>query len=174
MKVPQSCLTLCDPMDYTVHGTLQARILEWVAFPFPGIFPTQGIELKSPALQADSLPAEPQEKPHNQINNILSPHIVTIVCVLRTLKIYSVSKFQESNIVLLTIVIMLFIRSVKLSLQNWNFFLLTNITLFLIPPCPPPPTTTILLSAFPSLAFFKKLFLATLHRMWDFSSLICN
>ena len=24
----------CDPMDYTVHGILQARILEWVAFPF--------------------------------------------------------------------------------------------------------------------------------------------
>ena len=34
MKVPQSCLTLCDSMDYTVHGILQARILEWVAFPF--------------------------------------------------------------------------------------------------------------------------------------------
>ena len=30
----QSCLTLCNPMDYTVHGILQARILEWVAFPF--------------------------------------------------------------------------------------------------------------------------------------------
>ena len=27
------CLTLCDPMDYTVQGILQARILEWVAFP---------------------------------------------------------------------------------------------------------------------------------------------
>ena len=34
MKVTQSCLTLCDPMDYTVHGILQARIVEWVAFPF--------------------------------------------------------------------------------------------------------------------------------------------
>ena len=34
MKVPQLCLTPCDPMDYTVHGILQARILEWVAFPF--------------------------------------------------------------------------------------------------------------------------------------------
>ena len=31
VKVAQSCLTLCDPMDYTVHGILQARILEWVA-----------------------------------------------------------------------------------------------------------------------------------------------
>ena len=34
MKVTQSCLTLCDPMDYTVHGLLQAKILEWVAYPF--------------------------------------------------------------------------------------------------------------------------------------------
>ena len=33
-KVPQSCPTLCDPVDYTVHGILQARILEWVVFPF--------------------------------------------------------------------------------------------------------------------------------------------
>ena len=34
VKVAQSCPTLCDSMDYTVHGILQARILEWVAFPF--------------------------------------------------------------------------------------------------------------------------------------------
>ena len=33
-KVIQSCLTLCDLMDHTVHGIIQARILEWVAFPF--------------------------------------------------------------------------------------------------------------------------------------------
>ena len=32
VKGTQSCPTLCDPMDYTVHGILQARILEWVAF----------------------------------------------------------------------------------------------------------------------------------------------
>jgi len=34
MKVAQLCLTLCDTMDYVIHGILQARILEWVAFPF--------------------------------------------------------------------------------------------------------------------------------------------
>ena len=34
VKVTQSCLTLCDPTDYTVHGILQARILEWVADSF--------------------------------------------------------------------------------------------------------------------------------------------
>ena len=88
-------------MDYTVHEILQARILEWVAFPFSrGIFPTSnpclphgggilyqldhkgsprilewvaypfsadlpdpGIESRSPALQVDSLPDKPQEKP---------------------------------------------------------------------------------------------------------------
>ena len=35
VKFAQSCSTPCDPMYYTVHGILQARILEWVAFPFP-------------------------------------------------------------------------------------------------------------------------------------------
>ena len=34
VKVTQSCPTLCNPVDYTVHGILQAWILEWVAFPF--------------------------------------------------------------------------------------------------------------------------------------------
>ena len=34
VKVAQSCPTLCDPMDYRVHGIFQARILEWVAIPF--------------------------------------------------------------------------------------------------------------------------------------------
>ena len=37
--VAQSCPILCDPMDcslpgFSVHGILQARILEWVAIPF--------------------------------------------------------------------------------------------------------------------------------------------
>ena len=39
MLAAQSCLTLCDPIDYTslgssVYGIFQARILEWVAIPF--------------------------------------------------------------------------------------------------------------------------------------------
>ena len=65
VKVPQLCLTLCDPMDYTVHGILQARILEWLAFPFSRDLPNPGIEPRSPALQADSLSAEPPGKPKN-------------------------------------------------------------------------------------------------------------
>ena len=59
VKVTQLCQTRCDPMDYTVHGILQVRILEWVAFPSPGDLPNPGIEPRSPTLQEDSLPAEP-------------------------------------------------------------------------------------------------------------------
>ena len=58
VHVAESCLTLCDPMDYTVPGILQVRILEWVAFPSPADLPHPGIEPGCPALQADSLPAE--------------------------------------------------------------------------------------------------------------------
>ena len=47
----------CYPVDYTVHGILQARILE--PFPSPGDFPNPGIEPRSPTLQADSLLSEP-------------------------------------------------------------------------------------------------------------------
>ena len=65
VKVAQSCLTLCDSMDYTVHGILQARILEWVAFPFSRGSSHAGIEPRSPALQADSSPTEPQGKLRN-------------------------------------------------------------------------------------------------------------
>ena len=57
VKITQLCPTLCDPMDYTVHGILQARILEWVAFPSSGDLPNPVIEPRSPALQVDSLPA---------------------------------------------------------------------------------------------------------------------
>ena len=62
VKVTQLCLTLCDPTNCTVHGILQARILEWVAFPSPGDLPNPGIKPRSPALQVNSLPGEPQRK----------------------------------------------------------------------------------------------------------------
>ena len=57
--------TLCNPMDYTVHGILQARIPEWVASPFSrGIFQTQGSSPdQSPTLQVDFLQSEPPGKP---------------------------------------------------------------------------------------------------------------
>ena len=62
-KLILSCLVLCDTMDCSppgssVHGVLQAKILEWVAIPSPWDLPDPGIELASPeapALQADFL-----------------------------------------------------------------------------------------------------------------------
>ena len=62
----QSCPTLCDLIDCSppgssVHGILQARILEWVAIPFSrrSSWPRAGIKCGSPALQAYSLPLVP-------------------------------------------------------------------------------------------------------------------
>ena len=49
-------------MDYTVHGILQARILEWVAIPSPEGLSDPGIEPESPTSQADTLPSEPPER----------------------------------------------------------------------------------------------------------------
>ena len=59
----QSCPTLCDPMNCSppgssVHGILQARILEWIAIPFSRDLPDPGVELGAPALQEDPLPSE--------------------------------------------------------------------------------------------------------------------
>ena len=62
VKFAQLCPTLCDPMDCTVHGILQARILKWVSFPSPADLPNPRTEPRSPTLQADSLPAETQGK----------------------------------------------------------------------------------------------------------------
>ena len=64
-EVAQSCPTLCNPMHYSlpdssIHSIFQARILEWLPFPSPGDLFNPGIETRSPALQADSLPSEPQ------------------------------------------------------------------------------------------------------------------
>ena len=68
MKVTQSCPTLGDPMDYIVHGILQARILEWVAIPSPGDLPEPRIKPRSPPLQLDSLLAEAPGKPINEMS----------------------------------------------------------------------------------------------------------
>ena len=54
VKVAQSCLTLCDPTDFTIHAILQDRILEWTALPFSRDLPNPWIKPRSPTLQADS------------------------------------------------------------------------------------------------------------------------
>ena len=66
-EVAQSCPTLCDPMDCSlsgssVHGIFQARVLEWIAFPFPGDLLDPGIKPGSPTLQTDALLSEPPDK----------------------------------------------------------------------------------------------------------------
>ena len=59
VEVAQSCLTLCDPMDYTDHGIPQARI----AVPISRGSSHPGTEPRFPALQTDSLPSKLQGKP---------------------------------------------------------------------------------------------------------------
>ena len=71
MLVTQLCLTFCDPIDCSppgssVHGILQARILELdegLPFPFPGNLLNPRIEPGSPTLQTSSLLSEPPGKP---------------------------------------------------------------------------------------------------------------
>ena len=68
-----SHVQLCDPMDFTVYGILQARILEWAANSFSRKSSHIGIEPGSPALQADSLPTINYDKkmPNNQSKILL-------------------------------------------------------------------------------------------------------
>ena len=71
--VAQSCPTLCDsPPASSVHGILQARILEWAAIPSPVDLPDPGIEPGSPAaLQTDSLLTEPSGKSGGHVPTFL-------------------------------------------------------------------------------------------------------
>ena len=71
VKVTQLCQTLCNPMDYTVHGILPARILEWVAFPF-----SRGSSQPREQTQVSHIAGrfstswEPQGKPNNIYKNV--------------------------------------------------------------------------------------------------------
>ena len=77
VKVSRSCQTLCDPMDYTVHGILQARTLEWVAFPFlQGIFPTQGSNPSFPHCRGILY-----QLSHNLTNQRWKPHPLQWKCM---------------------------------------------------------------------------------------------
>ena len=63
VKVTQSCPALCNPMDFTFHGECRPEYWSGEPFPSPGDLLNPGIETRSPALQVDSLSAEPQDKP---------------------------------------------------------------------------------------------------------------
>ena len=73
-------LSLCNPMDDTVHGILQARILEWWPFSSPGDLYNIEIKPRSPALQADSLPAERGGKPDSALLKVFTQE-----CVVKSL-----------------------------------------------------------------------------------------
>ena len=60
MKVTQLCPTLCDPMDFS-----SPEYWSGLPFPSPEDLPNSGIKPRSPTMQADSLPDEPQGKPKN-------------------------------------------------------------------------------------------------------------
>ena len=66
VKVAQSCPTLCNSMDSPWHSPGQNTGVG-KPFPSPGDLPDPGIEPRSPALQADSLSAEPQGKPEGML-----------------------------------------------------------------------------------------------------------
>ena len=51
------------PARLSVHGVLQARVLEWAAFPSPGDLPHPGMNPGPPRWQAGSLPLAPPGKP---------------------------------------------------------------------------------------------------------------
>ena len=87
------CLTLCDPMDWSrpgssIHGILQARILEWVAFPFSRDLPNPGIKPRSPTSQVDFMPSELPRKPKNTgvdslflLQGIFLTDAISLLCV---------------------------------------------------------------------------------------------
>ena len=65
VKIIQSCPSLCNPLDYRLHGILQARILEWVAFPFSRRFSQPRDQTPVSCNAGDSLSAQPQGKTKN-------------------------------------------------------------------------------------------------------------
>ena len=92
MKVVQSCLTLCDPMDgsppgSSAHGILQARILEWVTISSSRASSDPEIEPRALALQANYLPSQPPGKPPDcgRSNLYVCVCVCVCVCVIKNL-----------------------------------------------------------------------------------------
>ena len=96
--VAKSSPTLCNPMDCmqpssSVHGILQARILEWAAFPPLGDLPNPGIEPASPALQVGSLLLS-HRKTLKMTQTLINKEVITQILIiyindLKALKIAS-------------------------------------------------------------------------------------
>ena len=74
----------CSLPGSSLHGILQARILERLPFPSPGDLPDPGIEPRSPALEADALTSEPPGKPWDISINVILKDMFYDVWVLKT------------------------------------------------------------------------------------------
>ena len=87
MLVAQSCLSLYDPMDYSlpdssVYGILQAKYWTRYPFPSPGDLLDSGVKPMSPVLKEDSLPSEPPISKHIAISSSFSVgHILVHISV---------------------------------------------------------------------------------------------
>ena len=87
MLVAQACPTLCDPMDIWLAAHQAplsigfSRQEYWIRSPFPspGDLPNPGTGLRSPALQADSLPSEPPGKPQFRNGLLEVPHSLDVL-----------------------------------------------------------------------------------------------
>ena len=117
--VAQSYLTLCDPMNYSlpgssVHGILQASILEWVANPSPGDLPDPGIKPGSPTSQVDSSPIWAVRESHQHL------HWSPVYCVEGSLPLSVKDVFiSHPGIYLKVIVALLPLFSTSFSLISW-------------------------------------------------------
>ena len=69
----------CRPPDSSVHGILQARILDRVAISFSRGSPEPGLEPGSPTWQTDSLPSEPPGKPLGMYNRNDNAYLVELI-----------------------------------------------------------------------------------------------
>ena len=86
----ESCPTLCEPMNcslpgFSIHWIVQARVLEWGAFPSPEDLPNPGVELGSPALPSSLFFSHLKFNPsadclfyfQNEVKILLTPTTVT-------------------------------------------------------------------------------------------------
>ena len=109
--VSLSHVQLCNPMGYSlpgssVHGILQARMLEWVPFPSPEDPP----DPRFPALQADPLPSKPTQVRINRKEETLSDHFLNST---------NHKRIQEQ-----------FLGSLALPLQRWCLLLFSRLVLW--------------------------------------------
>ena len=85
----------CRLPGSSVRGSLQARILKWIAMPLPWDLPDPGLETRSPALRADSLLFEPRRKPEKP--PLSHSHIYAASNAFRLLQVKNVCCNTQSN-----------------------------------------------------------------------------